>query len=163
MKTKIFLSISAIALMFIFSCKKGDTGPAGATGTAGAAGNANVQTYTFSVTSASWAADTVDQEWSSDYTLPSAANVSGAVLCYAQDGSNWSALPHVDYGVAFSFSYDPSTKIIEVVAADAKAASMVPNPGAMTFRVVTIPTAKVKANPTLNWKSYEEVKTKFNL
>lgn len=133
MKKTILLAFAVIAATLIFNeCKKGDTGPAG---------NANVQNYIFKVTSAQWAADSTNKEWSAELALPTTAKVNGGVFLYAQDGSNWSALPHVDYGVAYSFGYDPSKKTIEVVAADAMAAYMIAKPDSMTFKVVTIPIA----------------------
>lgn len=164
MKKSILIAFTVISVMLsVTGCKKGDTGPTGPAGAAGAAGNANVQIFTFSVTANQWVADTVNKQWSSDYTLPSTAIVTGAVLLYAQDGSNWAALPHVDYGVTFEFGYDPTTKIIEVQAADATAATMTPNPGPMTFRVVTIPQAMSKSKLNINWKDYSAVQRVFNL
>lgn len=161
MKIRILLVCMVIAgILTSIGCKKGDTGPAGP---AGAAGNANVQTYTYSVTSAQWVADAANLQWSVDYTLPAAAVLTGAVLLFIQDGSNWAALPHVDYGVTFEFGYDPTTKIIEVQSADAKAIKMIPNPGDMTFMVVTIPQLLMKTMSSVNLKNWPEVKKAFNL
>jgi hypothetical protein len=158
MKKTFHLVFIVIAILLTsIGCKKGDTGPTGATG------NANVQTYTFSVTNSSWVADSAGLQWSTDYTLPSSVNVSGAVLLYVQDSTSWAALPHVDYGVTVEFKYDPSTEIIEVQAADAKAAIMIDNPGPMTFRVVAIPPAMLEAKSTVNLKNYDAVKQTFNL
>jgi hypothetical protein len=132
MKKNILLLFTIIAAILTFNeCKKGDMGPAG---------NANVKSYTFDIKITDWTSDPTTNEWSADYTLPT-ADLSGGVFLYAQDSVSWSALPHVDYGVAFSFGYDPTKKTIEIVAADAMAASLVPNPGPMTFKVVTIPEA----------------------
>ena len=134
MKKNILLAFTIIVVIFtLIECQKGDMG---------LAGNANVKSYTFSVISSQWSSDPASKEWSTDYTLPSTADVSGGVFLYAQDSVSWSALPHVDYGVAYSFTYDPTKKTIEVVASDAMAAYLVPNPGAMTFKVVTIPESK---------------------
>jgi len=158
---KSILAFAIIALILTFNaCKKGDTG---AMGPAGADGNANVKSYTFSLLSTDWVADSANLQWSADHTLPSTIDLSGAVLLYVQDGSNWAALPHVDYGVTFEFGFDPATKIIEIQAADATATTMTANPGPLTFKVVTIPSAAKRANPNINWKNYTEVKNTFNL
>jgi hypothetical protein len=134
MKKRILLAFTTIVVIFtLIECQKGDIGPSG---------NANVKSYTYSVTSSQWTSDPAAKEWSTDYTLPALADVSGGVFLYSQDSISWSALPHVDYGVAFSFKFDPTKKTIEVVASDAKAATLVPNPGPMTFKVVTIPESK---------------------
>ena len=161
MKKSILLVFIAFALILTSNgCKKGDTGPAGPTG---ATGNANVQTFNFSVTNASWNADTAGLQWSADYSLPTSANVSGAVLLYVQDGTSWAALPHVDYGVTLEYKFDPTAKSIEVQAADSKATIMIGNPGPMTFKVVTIPPPMRKANPNVNLKNYEDVRVAFSI
>jgi hypothetical protein len=162
MKAKFLLSTMIITIAFA-SCKKGDTGPAGATGATGATGNANVQALTFTIDSTAWVADTTSLEWSAEYSLPSATNVSGGVFLYVQDDNNWAALPHVDYGIAVGFAFDPSTKIIEVQEADAAATAMVPNPASTTFKVIIIPPAIARQNPNVDMGNYREVKAAFNL
>lgn len=149
---------------FLVSCSKdGATGPAGANGATGATGNANVEIFTFNVDNSSWIADSANLQWSTDYTLPSSANVSGGVFLYIKDGGNWAALPHVDYGQTFEFGYDPTTRIVEVQSADATAMTMIPNPGPDTFRVVCIPPAGRIANPNLDYKNYNEIQSTFHL
>ncbi len=122
-----------------------------------------VQNYTFNIDSIQWEKDTANKQWSAVYTLPASANVSGAVVLYVQDDSNWAALPHVDYGITTEFGFNPVTKVVEVQAADAKAAILIPNPGAMSFKLITIPPALKKANPDLNFTNYKDVEKVFNL
>ena len=138
-------------------CSKDDTGPAGP------AGNANVKTYTYSVTNGDWIPDSVNRKWSADNMFPSSVDFTGAVLLYVQDGSNWAALPRVDNSVSFEYGFDLSTKIMEVQASDAKAAVMISNPGPMTFKMVTIPVVARQANPNIDLKNYNAVKAAFRL
>jgi hypothetical protein len=147
--------------MLIFNgCKKGDTGPAGPTGPSG---NTNVKAYNFSFTSTYWVADSANLQWGATYTLPSSADLSGAVLLYVKDDNNWAALPHVDYGITFEFGFDPAAKTIEIQAADATVLIMIANLGSMSFKVVTVPLATKRVNPNLNWENYKAVKSTFNL
>lgn len=160
MKIKILTVFTVIAGMLAFTgCKKGDTGPAGPPG------NANVQAYTFNVYASDWTANNVNKEWYVDLTLPAGADVSGAVLVYLQydSYSYWAALPHVDFGITFEYGFDPSTYVVEVQSQDAAYTSMIPNPGPVNFRVVTIPQAMSKSGSPVNWKNYAEVKKTFQL
>ena len=162
MKKTIFLTFAAVAVILTSNgCKKDDDTKLNyvATGT----NNNTVQTSTFTITAAQWVADSAGLQWGYLYTIPSGSNISGAVLLYLQDGTNWAALPHVDYGWTYEFEYDPTAKIMNVQIADAKASTLIPNPGDKTFRMVTIPPGARKAHPNVNWKNYEEVKKAFNL
>ena len=158
MKKTIFLGfiITAIAFLLV-GCSKDDAGPAGP------AGNANVKTYTYSVTNADWIPDSVNHKWTADHTFASSVDFSGAVLLYVQDGSNWAALPRVNFGISFEYGFDLSTKIMEVQAADVMSMTLVANPGSMNFKVVTIPIVSRLANPNLDLKNYKAVKAAFNI
>ena len=123
--------------MSIVSCKK-DT-ETGHAGSQGSAGNANVKSYTFSVVAADWVFDSTKKEWHAVHTLPSTADLSGGVSLYWLDGSAYSPYPFVDYGVAYHYGYDNATKVVELVAADANVTVSVPNPGGISYKVVTIP------------------------
>jgi hypothetical protein len=160
-----FLIVALATLLF--SCAKdGATGPAGtngATGATGATGNANVEIFTFNIDSAQWLPDSANLQWGVLDTLPASANVTGGVYLYVQDVTFWAALPHVDYGMTTEFEFDPSTKILNIQSADARAQVMIANPGAKTFRAICIPPAGRMANPNLNYKNYDEVVKAFGI
>ncbi len=166
MKKTILLVFTAAAIILTSNgCKKDDDSnlqPSGNYVTTGSNNN-TVQSFTFDITSAMWSADSANLQWGAPYQLPTSLDMGGAVLLYAQDGSNWAALPHVDYGITYEFGYDPSAKIIEVQAADSRASVMIGNPGDMTFKVVCIPTRMCHNHPNVNFKNYYEVVKTFNL
>lgn len=160
MKTNNLLSgiIAVTALAFSGCAKDGATGPAGATG---ATGNANVQNFSFATTTASWTLSS--GTWFYNYSLPSTTNMSGAVFMYLQSGTVFTQLSFTQNDKEYYFAYDTNAPHVGVYVTSASGASSIPNPGALNFKVVVIPPASIKANPTVNWKNYDEVKKTFNL
>ena len=139
----------------------GATGPAGANGSAGAPGNANVNTYTFSTTSSSW---NVYQSTGWDYYYINVSmDLTGGVEVYIYDNTlnAWSAMPLVSNNVSASF--ETSSGTIWIVFTPANGTGSLNNPGAFSFKAVTIPPAMQKLHPNLNYKNYSEVARTFGI
>ncbi|MDR6785265.1 hypothetical protein ABIE26_003964 [Pedobacter africanus] len=95
------LVIAALAIQ-LPSCKKGDSGTPGENGADGADGNANVQTYTYSLTNAVWTTvGTVTSGYlqldiAAPQTLTADVLTNNVVMVYVKstDYADWAVLPY---------------------------------------------------------------------
>lgn len=158
----IIMTVLATALFLNFtSCKKGDTGPAGAKGDPGKNGISNITTYTANVTSANWVLNSPDYETTLlTPNLNSSIVNGGAVMVYIGNNTStsWSALPFSYQTVQFSYTYSLGQVLISVGLSNG---SVVSNPGNCTFKIVIIPFDYLKPNVNIN--NYNEVKKAYNL
>lgn len=152
--------MSITAILF-----NGCAGKDGAPGAQGPQGNANVLSYTFSVSSWTYTApnlwaDLVDPDITSDVIN------NGAVLVYINNGGNLTQLP---------YTYYPTNTYSETMSAIHSVGNVQINltdsdlnpPGipssTLVFKVVTLPSRKPLSNPHINFKDYESVKKAFDL
>jgi len=159
-------------------CKKGQDGApgadgiAGTNGTDGADGNANVTAYTFTIPSSSaWAY--ASPAWSTNLSLPvlTSANINTASVqvYFGTVADTWTAIPATFYGSTNNYLMGFITTIGNVKITwinNGVGAGSDPNTYFSTtskFKVVVIPPGMITANPDLNLKNYEAVKTRFNL
>ena len=73
----------------------------------------------------------------------------------------WSAMPLVSNNVSASF--ETSSGTIWIVLTPADGTGSLNNPGAFSFKAVTIPPAMQKLHPNLNYKNYSEVARTFGI
>ncbi len=153
--------ILLFAVVFAFaSCKKGDTGPAGANGTNG---NANVTNSTFTVATSSWVL--TGNEYDATLNVPS-INQSiidkGAVNIYvSSDGITWTAMPFSVQGYEFNYNYSLSTVKIAFSLDSGNIPSSAPNND--KFKVVVIASSGLIAHPNVNLNNYNDVKAAYQL
>ena len=156
---KMLAAMVVVCGLIFSSCKKGDTGPTGATG---AAGNANVQTYTVSVASNQWVADSQDG-WYTSFTSTFDPTKGAVSIFLSNNNSYWQALPfvasttsqvNINYGFSSStvqINYDPPVGVPSV----AQPANTI------YFKIVVIPPAMIK--PNVNTHNYAEIAAAYNL
>ncbi len=156
----VLMSISALVFN---GCKGKD----GATGPAGTDGNANVHSLIFTTTSASWAytaptyyVNLVDPQVTSDILG------TGAVLVYVTGGGGSNTQLPYTYFPSTAYSETMAAVIalnqvqIQVTDSDLAAPN---NPGALSFKVVTMSSRMMLTNPHVNFQDYESVKQAFHL
>ncbi len=144
----------------IFSSCKKDPGPAGPTGQTGPQGpGAKVYFYTALFTST--------QTFNS-FSFPKVIDSTSIVLCYTvknYNPSDWTPLPYkgpiffsgTNYTpVDFSFSH--SNFGAYIFNSDATT-----QPNNFSFKIAVIPASEFRTHRNVNYKSYQEVKTAFNL
>jgi len=159
----------ATSILFnLSSCKKGDTGPAGAQGPQGTAGNngiANIISTTLSTSSWVWNSGNKTREVQfNGIASLSQNNIStGMIMVYEDFGSNiWSPLP-LSYGIGANVTYHseyyftPNTLLVKRYYSDES------DPGSWsgTYRLVVIPQGMVK--PKVDRSNYGEVKKAYQL
>ncbi len=163
-KTILFIFTCIVAISIFNSCTKdGDLsylkkGDYQTTGT-----NLNtIQVDSFTVTAAQWMLST--PVWIAHDTLAATMDLSGGVFLFSKDGNDWSAIPHVDYGVQTTFGFEAISKSIEIHSYSAiDTATVIANPGTVTFKVVTMPLRMCRTNPSTDFKNYKSIKATFNL
>jgi hypothetical protein len=156
MKSKISLLILGGGLLLLGACtKEGARGPQGATGATGADGNANVigsnpVTITWETADSTLSATLTDADITQDVVD------NGLVEVYKEynDGS-WTNLPDVNGINSTVFNFYAGGLTLYDQNADG---TLPANPGNQTFRIVIIPSSQRKANPNVNWSSYNAVK-----
>jgi len=154
MKTKFLLPILTVAVLSFNSCKKDDDSNLQPKGNYG---NANVS-------SASYTGNWIFQggsEWDVTLNVPaitSSVLSSASINTYlsGDGGQSWIALPVYISPVSIAVVYQVNT--VGVAAQGGSSA-----PSATLFKVVIISAAGRKANPNLDLKNYNAVKTAFNL
>ncbi|MBL7734257.1 MAG: collagen-like protein [Chitinophagaceae bacterium] len=168
-KRSAYLLILAVFCTFLFSCKKGDTGPAGDTGPQGPTGNAgpqgppgnaNVKTDTFTLTNADWkypgsyfqtTTPGVSLGYTTRFSNRSFAGLTadilnkGAVLVYftanAGNAQQWTPLNQfiILNGVSYNYVYETSVGQVKLHFWMTKATSDPP-----TLSSFTLPPYKFK-------------------
>lgn len=142
-----------VAALLTFSCKKGDTGPAGPTG---ATGNANVHQYTF--TNQGFAYVSANNDYEVNMSIPAITQNyldKAAILVYLQATTNtsgWAQLPLVMGSVQIN---------VANYLGSVQAVSAAPSSGLYNFKVVVIPPAMRK--PGVDHSSWQLVKAAYNL
>ena len=138
--------IMAGSLLMLNSCSK--QGPAGPEGNANVIGESPFTVSTWSFTSNVYSATLSDNNITDDV-------VSGGIVeIYKQypDGS-WTNLPDINGITSTVYNFYPQGFVISILNSDGSAPAA---PGAITFRVVVVPSSVRKANPNTNWKNYNE-------
>lgn len=147
---KNLICVAMVLLAVFFSCKKGDTGPAGKDG------NASVKSYIITVKPADWT--NVFGTYNA-YPKLSAINDSvfnnGTVLLYYKNGtSNWANLPILNYNYGFSKNTTSGNYIwIYYNGSSAPTTDVV-------FRAVVIPGSSVASYKTM---TFTEIKDFFQI
>ena len=154
----------ALTLGLTFSsCKKGDTGPKGETGADGIAGP-QAKTFNFNLT------------FSSGDTYKSYSGITGydaddVVIVYVMyetlAGTNyWTQLPVIlSNAVSFvpEFSETSGFLFINTLKASGAAGSPWTSTSTLAFKAVLIKSSQIAANPNINYKDYNAVKSAFKL
>lgn len=161
---KITASLFILALLFVASCKKGDTGPAGEPGKDG---SSNVTATTYSI--GSWTNGS--SFWYADLTVPAltASNHDLAavqVFFSTNNGTNWIALPYTAVSSTNYFmEYVTGVNLVEVQwIYNGVGNGSSPNSFYGTtiyIKVVVIPPGMKK--PGINTNNYHELKAAYNL
>jgi hypothetical protein len=150
------IAILSIA-MLIFGCSED-----GKPGEKGEPGNANVNVLAdFTILPTDWQT-TGNLKYVTISINGLTQNIvnSSAVMVYQKNASTGSyiALPYsyqgIDRGFAFGLNY------IQITLS---ASSPITVTGNTIIKAVIIPSSSRMANPNVNWKNYEEVKSRFNL
>ena len=124
-----------------------------------------VQLDSFNITTSQWTklvSDTI--VWVAHDTLSTAENMDGGVFLFVKEGSDWSAIPHVESGIQTNFGFNSTSRSIElhVYSAD-DTVHTIANPGNMFIKVVTIPARMCRSNPSTNFQNYKSIKATFDL
>ena len=153
------LSVLAAGLLITSSCTKtGPQGPQGPTGNANVIGEDPFTTYstdwTPSVPAGTWYVTYPDSHITTDVFN------YGEVEIYKSYGSiGWTNLPDIDGNVITVYNFVPGSFTISVLTTD----NTIPaNPGNVSFRALIIPSSVRLANPTTNWKKYNEAVAALN-
>ena|SRR3990167_1251740 len=140
MKKKIMLCLLAVAVITAPSCKKPEKGE---TGPAGPAGNANVKSQTFSTSA--WTLNS-SNEYETIISVPAITQEildKGTVQVFLKESTTYVQLP-VSYAdeewTAWFYLGN-----VHIIVGDASGAT-ISNPGACTFKVVTIAGTKKKTD-----------------
>ena len=145
-----------IAAFFSSCTKDGATGP---TGPQGPAGNANVQQYTYIITSGSWSKVSATQ-WSYNTTL-GVPTTDVADVYFSENGASFLPLP---YGSLFSsgdnltFGYQTGAGLTLFYTNP----SSVAPPSTIYANVFVVPPAVMKQHPNTNWNDYNQVSAIMN-
>lgn len=165
MKKISFYLLASVLIAFV-SCKKGDTGPQGPAGPAGANGSANVSYGTVTVTPGTWSSVGTGQ-WEVSYSDAAITDADqDMVIGYVSSSTGtWWALPTTNYfttagsGDALDLAY--STGNFTILYTNNNVSATAPTV-AVSFKVVVIPPAIIKNNPSTNWNDYNQVKKFLN-
>lgn len=163
---------SVVVLLFATStiifngCKKGEDGAPEKDD------SSNVTAYTYSVSSWLYSSPA----WYKSLSVPelTSANINSAsVQTYLLTATNtWTALPNTFYnsgGSNYLMGFETTVGSVKVTWIYNNLTSQGSDPdvyfgtSSSQFKVVIIPPAMITANPDLNFKNYNEVKTRFNL
>ncbi len=160
---KIIATLFVACSLIFSSCKKGDTGPAGATGPQGSPGP-QAKTFNFNLT------------FNTGDTFQSYSGVTGfdaddVVMVYAKyetlgTTDYWSQLPVVIGNVVNfvpEFSDQTGFLFINTLKADGTTGSPWTATTTIAFKAVLIKSSQIKIHPNVNWSNYTEVKKTFNL
>lgn len=159
--------ILAFSTFFVLACKK-DEGPVGPQGPQGETGNANVQSQMITVLPAEW---NDEGTW---YSTIKPCNIitediasTGVVMAYqlSTNGEIYTALPVSAQFVGDTFTTNVGFEheINEIYFFIQAEGVNTPAPGERTYKVVTIASSGLAANPGLDIYNYEEVKQAFDL
>lgn len=156
------LIIGAIAIT-IDGCKKGKDGEPGKDG------SSNVTSYTYSIPS--WTNG--PSFWYTDLNVPeltsSNINTASVQVYFGTVSNTWTAMPFTQYAtINYWMNFVTTIGNIDVqwwYNGAGTGSSPVSYYSGLTsqFKVVIIPPSMMVANPDVNWKNYEEVKSRFNL
>jgi hypothetical protein len=155
MKTKLFLAVAALAVIFN-SCTK--EGPAGPQGPAGTNGNANVNVTIYTIYSNSWISDG-NGGWYVNLT-PSFDPTQGAVsILFSPDDVNWYGLPYVGHTVGdVDVNYIVTSYNIEILYQPQTGYTSIAEPTVNTYAQVSlVPPAIMVKYPNTNWTNATEV------
>lgn len=165
MKKATFLTTIVLSL-FLNSCKKGDTGPAGENGKDG---NANVTTTTFQVNTSAWMNGS--SYWYVDIPVPSLTSTnhgSAAVQVFfsTNSGVNWYAVPYTAVASTNYFmGFATGIGVTEIQwTYNGVGNGNDPNTffgATCQFKIVVIPPAMIKKG--VNYNDYSELKAVYNL
>lgn len=162
------LAILTLSLSFS-SCKKGDTGPAGAQGANGKDGNANVKNLTVFVNANEWINKSGESEVTKLVPEITADIVSkGAVMVYMEGSGSgsWEALPTSSAdasGLVLTIGYAIEAGKLHLMVTFNDNITL-PN-GTLessNFKIVLVAGSARSANPNMNLQNYNEVKTTYN-
>ena len=147
--TVVFAGVAITLGSSLTSCKKGDTGPAGANGKNGVA---NIQTATVTTNNASWVLDNSDNSYNATLTyaaITQAVVEKGTIQVFISDGNGaeWLALPFSYGTVQYNYSYKVGEILLTVTLSNGNAPN---SPGGQQFKVVVIPPAAKSSNPENN-------------
>jgi hypothetical protein len=194
MKPKLysFLTVALFTIIFVISCKKGDTGPAGPAGPAGAAGAAGAQgpkgdSATANVTYSAW----LDVSFLADTVRDPSTHVLDTLDFYAVIAApklTATVISQGDIKVYLNFGTSANPDVVPLPYTDViftNGVSIVPdfvpgqiiltsnvNPSTRTdsegkklqYRYIIIPGTKpASLNPNLKWSDYNSVKKYLNL
>jgi hypothetical protein len=136
----------------------GPAGPAGQNGQNGQDGNANVKTYTTTVSSSNWVE--IQDDWSeAQISVPiitsDIAN-NGLVMVYMQSGGVWNAWPFtvafVSYTEAFSYEFVTGSVTLRDISND-----NIPIEPTGPLRVIAATADGMVRYKDLDWYNYEAV------
>lgn len=147
----------------------GINGLNGSNGANGANGNANVVgSQEFTTSAANWSSSGGGLFWQTNLTGASIITQNivdrGIVLVFRKYVANglaqWAPLPDTNTNVNISYTY--GLGVISFFTQSTNA-TIIPNPGVITFRYVVISPSNKLAHPNTNWNDFEEVKKVLNL
>ncbi|HXB42308.1 MAG TPA: hypothetical protein VNZ49_17345 [Bacteroidia bacterium] len=157
--------LMAVSMIIITGCKKGQDG---APGTNGKDGSANVIARTFTVST--WQSSS--SRWYTQLSFPelTSGNINSAAVqaYFGTVSNNWIAMPYtVVASTDYFWGYLATVNLVEIrwdyngvgIGSDPNTYYGAP----VQIKVVVIPPVLKRANPNINWNSYDEVKKKFNL
>ncbi|MDX1912408.1 MAG: collagen-like protein [Saprospiraceae bacterium] len=166
---KVLSMLLMISLATFMSCKgeQGDTGPAGPAGQNGQNGqdgNANIKTFTTTVSSSNWV-EILDDYSEAQVNVPIITSDivnSGLVMVYMQSGSSWTAWPYAvafdTYTEAFSFTFATGSVTLRDISND-----NIPIEPTGPLRVIAATADGMVRYPDLDWYNYEAVMNALQL
>jgi hypothetical protein len=173
MKTFTFL-VTLLVSISLLSCKKegpmGPQGPAGTNGVDGSDGingNANVKTYTVSITSANWICSGICYADVTCQGITQNIVNTGSVHLFMESPTQagaWLNMPWTDmysgYITTYNFAYVLGTLRISKVDSDLTTPS---NPGTRKFKIVVIASSGKLAHPEVDYTNFEEIREAFDI
>lgn len=170
---KKLLSLLLLVGITAFIACKGELGPAGPSGqdgtdgidgtdgTDGQDGNANVKSYTTTISAANWVPFTADLSYI-DLQVPILTEeiaATGMVMVYLQEaGNEWYALPFSRGTQSYFFWVKPGFARIHT-----QNDSTAPTKFAGKVRIVAASSDGRARHPDLDWTNYQEVKNRLQL
>ncbi len=174
-----------LLLVVLQSCKKGDTGPAGPQGATGAQGqqgpagqngadgqdgNANVFSTTWDVPVGAWVqsnpiyyADITDYNITQDILDNGSVQVfmESPTLAGAWLNMPWTEITTSAYFTQWNFAYN--LNVVRISKQDSDNTQTGLPTSTRRFKIVTIESYAMEANPDVNWQDYQQIKETFEL
>lgn len=155
-----------ISLVTFMSCKgeQGDTGPAGQNGQNGQDGNANVKTFTTTVSSSDWT-EIQDDYSEAEINVPILTSDivnNGLVMVYLQSGTDWIALPYTVAFASYTESFTYYFSVGKVTLQDISNDNLPIEPTG-SMRVIAATADGMVRYPDLDWYNYEAVMNALQL